>query len=129
VVTCGSFFGLIPRTLFGKFHALLATIRTLLCTLWMICYGPSYDLVVCDQVSISLPLLKTCGMKTIFYCHFPDKLQSKRGGALKKLYRSGLDFWEEVCIWFADLVYVNSRFTQNIFEKHFSTLKRLGTRT
>ena len=81
----------------------------------MICYGPSYELVVCDQVSVSLPLLKLARMRTIFYCHFPDKRQSKQGGFFKKLYRLGLDFWEEVCIWFADLVYVNSQFTQGIF--------------
>jgi alpha-1,3/alpha-1,6-mannosyltransferase len=107
----------------------MATIRTLLCTLWIICYGPAYDVVVCDQVSISLLLLKLCGMKTIFYCHFPDKLQSRQGGLLKKFYRIGLDIWEELCIWFADLVYVNSRYTQGIFDKHFTILKRLNVRT
>jgi alpha-1,3/alpha-1,6-mannosyltransferase len=129
VVVAGSFFHLIPRSIFNRFLAVLANLRTLICTLWMICYGPQFDAVVCDQVSISLPLLKLFRYRTIFYCHFPDKLLSGKRGFIKSIYRFFIDLWEEICIWFADLVYVNSRYTQGIFYKHFPLLNRLKVKT
>lgn len=93
VVVAGSFFNLIPRSIFNRFLAVLANLRTLICTLWMICYGPQFDAVVCDQVSISLPLLKLFRYRTIFYCHFPDKLLSGKRNLIKSLYRFFIDLW------------------------------------
>ncbi len=71
----GSFFGLIPDTIFGKFKCMLALIRCWVCALWMIAFADRiYRCVVVDQVSVALPLLRVFGYKTIFYCHYPDKL-------------------------------------------------------
>ena len=58
-----------------------------ICTFWMITYGPQYDIVICDQVSIVVPILRFCGYKVIFYCHYPDKLLSGKSGFFKKIYR------------------------------------------
>lgn len=51
-----------------------------------------YDVVVADQVSVVLPLLRIFGYKTIFYCHYPDKLLAgNRQSLLKKMYRFIID--------------------------------------
>mgnify|MGYP002411326379 CR=1 FL=1 len=71
VTQCGTFFGIVPKSIFNRFQAALAMIRMFLCTMWMLCYGPSYDIVVCDIVTLPLPLLKMFGSKTVYYCHFP----------------------------------------------------------
>ena len=91
----GSFFSLIPATIFGKLKGILAYIRTLICAMWLIAYDGSYRAVVCDQVSFVLPFLRMAGHKTIFYCHFPDKLLAgNRKSLLKKIYRLFIDFAE-----------------------------------
>ena len=72
-------------------------------------------MVVADQVSVVLPLLRLFGIKTIFYCHYPDKLLSGRRNALKKIYRYFIDLVEEMSLLCADKIYVNSTFTRNVF--------------
>ena len=88
----GSFYGLIPATICGRFKGILAYIRTLIAALWIICYDGGFKAVVCDQVSFVLPFLRLAGHNTIFYCHFPDKLLAgNRKNILKKIYRFFLD--------------------------------------
>ena len=89
----GDFFGLLPRSIFGRFLALMAYIRTIVCTLWMIAYDFDFDVVVCDQVSAVVPILRILGYKTIFYCHYPDKLLAPKGGLVKRVYRLFIDLW------------------------------------
>ena len=109
----GSFFGLVPATIFGRFKGLLAYIRCLLCTLWLITHQRStYEVVVADQVSVVLTLLRLFGIKTIFYCHYPDKLLSGKRNFLKKIYRFFIDTVEEWSLLCAQKVYVNSLYTQ-----------------
>ena len=74
----------------------MAYIRTLLCTFWVIMWGWKVGCrtVVADQVSVVLPLLRLFGFKTLFYCHYPDKLLAQQGGIVKKMYRWGMDLWE-----------------------------------
>ena len=109
----GSFYSLLPATIFGYFKGLLAYVRTLICALWLIFYDGAYKAVVCDQVSFVLPFLRLAGHKTIFYCHFPDKLLAgNRRGLLKKIYRLFIDFAEEISLLFAHKIYVNSQFTK-----------------
>lgn len=58
----------------------------------MIFYDGNYEVVVCDQVSFVLPFLRLAGHKTIFYCHYPDKLLAgRRANILKKIYRFFID--------------------------------------
>ena len=108
----GSFFSLIPPTISGRFKGILSYIRTLISVIWLICYDNIYDAVVVDQVSFVLPFLKLAGNRTIFYCHYPDKLLAgSRSSIMKKIYRFFMDTVEEFSLFFADKIYVNSKFT------------------
>lgn len=88
-----------------------------------------FDLIVADQITFPLPLLKRfCSPKILFYCHFPDKLlvqqQQQRGFLHRSLYRRVFDWAEEVCLARgADRVVVNSKFTQVAFMNAFPSLK------
>lgn len=122
----GTFWGLIPDTIKGRFKGLLAYIRTLLCTLWLIFYDGAYKAVVVDQVSVVLPFLRLAGHNTIFYCHFPDKLLAgQRTSFAKKFYRFFIDLAEELSLLFAKKIYVNSEYTKQIFYEHFPLLNKL----
>jgi alpha-1,3/alpha-1,6-mannosyltransferase len=55
-----------------------------------------FDIIIVDQLSVSIPLLRWTGAKIFFYCHFPDKLLTKRESLLKKIYRLPVDFVEEI---------------------------------
>ena len=126
----GSFFGIVPPTIFGKFKGLLAYIRCILCTIWLIFHQRSeYDVVVADQVSVVLPLLRLFGVKTIFYCHYPDKLLAGKRNLLKKIYRYLIDLIEQVSLLSSNKIYVNSLYTQEVFYDNFSILKKRNTKT
>lgn len=86
--------GFLPRHIKGKFYALMAYLRTILCTLWAIFFSIHYEVFIVDQISAVVPILKLCGRKVIFYCHFPDKaLSTDRKGIFKKIYRLWIDLW------------------------------------
>ena len=62
-----------------------------------------------NKVTFCLPLLYLFRRKTIFYCHYPDKLLCvERRSIIKKIYRLFLDFFEEICMFFTNMVLVNS---------------------
>ncbi|GAV04407.1 hypothetical protein RvY_14689 [Ramazzottius varieornatus] len=114
----------LPRNIFGKFYALFAYLRMILCAIWLVCFSDfPTDVIICDQVSACIPVLKMCGSNVIFYCHFPDQLLTKRESFLKKIYRAPIDKLEEYTTGMADSILVNSRFTDGIFEKTFQSLK------
>ena len=81
--------------------------------MWMgLLAAEEYECVVVDQVSGVLPLLRFFGFKTIFYCHYPDKLLVQpSSNPIKRVYRFILDLMEEVSIFFAQKIYVNSQYT------------------
>lgn len=87
-----------------------------------------YDLVICDQISAGIPLLRLCGQKCIFYCHFPDQLLTKRETVAKKFYRYPLDRFEEWTTGKANVVLVNSLFTDSMFHKTFASLDHITTK-
>lgn len=58
----------------------------------------------------------------MFYCHFPDKLLTKRDSKLKELYRVPIDKLEEWSTGMADTVTVNSQFTAGMFRKSFKSI-------
>lgn len=73
----------------------MAYIRSILCVIWLIMFDQNdYKVVVADQVSVVLPLLKLFGFKTIFYCHYPDKLLSGKTNIVKRIYRFFIDWVE-----------------------------------
>ena len=101
----------------GRFKGLLAYIRSILCVIWLIVHHcRTFEVVVADQVSVVLPLLRLFGIKTIFYCHYPDKLLSGHRNFIKKIYRFFIDLIEELSLLSAHKIYVNSQYTQEIFD-------------
>lgn len=79
-------------------------------------------MVVVDQVSSPLPLLRAWGLPTLFYCHYPDLLLTEGRVGLKKLYRAPMDWLEEVTTGKATKVLVNSEFTAQVFKNTFLRL-------
>jgi len=80
--------------------------------------------IICDQVSACIFILKIfSSAKIVFYCHFPDKLLTKRENFLKKVYRSVIDWIEERTTGLADVILVNSHFTAETFRRNFPSLK------
>ena len=79
----------LPRRIFGKFCAFCATIRMIYACIYLTLFsGICPEIIICDQISNSLPILKSfSSAKIIFYCHFPDQLLTDRKTAMKKLYR------------------------------------------
>nr|CAG4719058.1 unnamed protein product [Naegleria fowleri] len=120
----------LPRALFGYFHVLFAILRMFYCSFMMYLNHSSenYDIIIVDQVSHHIPLLKLFFPKSkiIFYCHFPDKLlvrwDDSRISLLKKLYRIPFDYFEEVTTGMAHSICVNSDFTKQIFYESFKRL-------
>ncbi|KAI9279629.1 alpha-1,3/1,6-mannosyltransferase ALG2 [Sporodiniella umbellata] len=114
----------LPRTVFGKFYIICAMVRQLILTLWVVWNEKdSYDIFFVDQLSICVPLLKWfTPSRVLFYCHFPDKMLSKRDSKLKRLYRVPIDRLEEWTTGTADTITVNSQFTLNIFRRSFPSI-------
>ncbi|CAL1374045.1 unnamed protein product [Linum trigynum] len=124
VTVYGSF---LPRHIFYRFHALCAYLRCLFVALGMLFLWPSFDVVVADQVSVVIPLLKLKrATKVVFYCHFPDLLLAQHTTALRRLYRKPIDFLEEITTGMAEVILVNSKFTASTFARTFKHLHARG---
>ncbi|KAJ6417101.1 hypothetical protein OIU84_002905 [Salix udensis] len=94
VTVYGSF---LPRHVFYRLHALCAYLRCIFVALCVLFLWPSFDVVLADQVSVVIPLLKLKkSMKVVFYCHFPDLLLAHHTTVLRRLYRKPIDFIEEI---------------------------------
>ncbi|CAL8121514.1 unnamed protein product [Orchesella dallaii] len=122
----------IPRTFLGRFVALCSYIKMIMIALYIsflaLLTSPSKrpQVIVCDQVSACIPALKLTPFifspKIMFYCHFPDLLQTSRATLLKKIYRAPLDFVEEFTTGLSDKIVVNSLFTKSVFQETFTRL-------
>lgn len=113
----------LPRRIFGT--AFCMTIRMIWAALYICLFsGLKPDVLFCDQVSNAIPILKlTSQAKIIFYCHYPDQLlTTQRTSLAKQLYRGFMDWLEEKTTGMADLILVNSRFTQGVFQETFKSL-------
>lgn len=116
----------IPRHIFGKLHVVMAILRMLWVALWLVLRSASntkrHDVIVSDQVSFAVPLLRLTGAKVLFYVHFPDKLLATRQSWLKAAYRAPIDWLEEITTRAADLLVANSKFTASMVRTHFPSL-------
>eukprot|EP01134_Creolimax_fragrantissima_P006040 CFRG6040T1 len=118
----------LPRQVMGRFHAVFAYLRMCYVSFLLVLgldglETEPYDIVVCDQVSACIPILRLSYCKILFYCHFPDKLlMTDRESLLKKIYRYPLDMLEEFTTGQAHRVVVNSEFTRRVFREHFPSL-------
>lgn len=117
----------LPRHLFHKGYAVFAYLRMIYVALYMVLFSKmTFDLIICDQISACLPILKCfTRSKIIFYCHFPDQLQTQRKTWLKRVYRWPIDTLEERTTGIADRVMVNSCFTYKVFHETFKSLSHI----
>mmetsp|Transcript_4600 Transcript_4600/g.9196 ORF Transcript_4600/g.9196 Transcript_4600/m.9196 type:complete len:348 (-) Transcript_4600:108-1151(-) len=111
--------------------ALCAYIRCILmaCCLCWRCRvgGHGYDVVIVDQVSVAVIVLRMfMTSKIVFYCHFPDLLLSKPASALHRAYRAPLNALEEWSTGLAHRTLVNSEYTKSIFKETFRSLDGRG---
>jgi len=114
----------LPRSILGRCQALCASLRMLYITLYLFA-TLTCNAVIVDQVSTPLLLLRFFGYPTLFYCHFPDLLLSAGRGGLKAVYRYPLDWLEEFTTGLADVIFVNSGFTQKVFRDTFKGLRKV----
>ncbi|KAJ3286309.1 Alpha-1,3-mannosyltransferase-like protein [Rhizoclosmatium sp. JEL0117] len=114
----------LPRSIAGKALVLCAILRNLWLAFTMLMFeSKEFDVLIVDQLSISIPILRFSGGRVLFYCHFPDKLLAKRESFIKSLYRVPFDFMEEITTRMADCTVVNSNFTRQIFKDSFTSIK------
>ncbi|XP_031556306.1 alpha-1,3/1,6-mannosyltransferase ALG2-like [Actinia tenebrosa] len=114
----------LPRHICGRLYAFWAYVRMIYAAVYLVWFsGLKPDVVLCDQVSACIPVLKWSKAKVLFYCHFPDLLLTQRKSFLKKMYRAPLDWLEEVTTGMADVILVNSKFTARTFSNTFKTLQ------
>ncbi|XP_028785934.1 alpha-1,3/1,6-mannosyltransferase ALG2-like [Neltuma alba] len=126
VTVYGSF---IPRHIFYRLHALCAYLRCLFVALCVLFLWPSFDVILADQVSVVIPVLKLKkSAKVVFYCHFPDLLLAQHTTFLRRMYRKPIDYIEEITTGMADLILVNSKFTASTFANTFKHLDARGIR-
>lgn len=119
----------LPRHIFYRFHAVCAYLRCIFVAICVLLWWPTFDIILADQVSVIIPLLKIKKLhKILFYCHFPDLLLAQHTTTLRRMYRTPIDFIEEKTTGMADLVLVNSRFTAATFAKTFRHLNAQGVR-
>ncbi|KAA0154768.1 hypothetical protein FNF29_02297 [Cafeteria roenbergensis] len=111
----------LPRQLWGGFHIFFAMLRNAWLAVCVSLLHRPYDVIICDQVSISVLVLRLLSpsARVLFYCHFPDQLLSQRTSLLKSLYRLPFDIVEELTTLLADRIVVNSNFTAGVFAKTF----------
>lgn len=89
--------------------------------------GHGYDVVIVDQVSVAVIVLRMfVSSKIVFYCHFPDLLLSKPASALHRAYRAPLNALEEWSTGLAHRTLVNSEYTKSIFKETFRSLDGRG---
>lgn len=120
----------LPRSFLGSFYLVFAALRSIYLALYLFLSQAEKDcdLIIADQITFHLPILKFCSRSgVLFYCHFPDKfLAPNSDGFLRKgLYRRLLDWAEERCLAVgAKEIVVNSQFTRMKFKEAFKTIKK-----
>lgn len=116
----------LPRTVLGRCYALCSYLRMIYAALYLTFFSSiSPDVVFVDQVSACIPILNWKPCKVIFYCHYPDQLLAARNNTLKRYYRLPLDWLEEKTTACADIILVNSYFTQGVFKNTFKSIQTL----
>jgi alpha-1,3/alpha-1,6-mannosyltransferase len=121
----------LPRSCCGKGYAVWAYIRMVYVAIYLFSYmlfgdkEQKFDVIICDQISACVPILRLTGAKVIFYCHFPDQLLTERKSFLKKVYRWPIDKLEERTTGMAHAVLVNSKFTSMKFHSTFKSLSHV----
>lgn len=91
----------LPRSLFGGYFTLLcAALRALWLSLCLWLMGVKVSVILADQISFHIPILRLCCDRLVFYCHFPDKWLAPPSTSWLRtgIYRRLLDWLEEKTI-------------------------------
>lgn len=116
----------IPTQLFGYFQLVFSSIRMFFISFWILLFArQKYEIIIVDQLSHSIPILKLTKAKILFYCHFPDQLLAPKSPNLLRqwIYRGILDRLEGRTMSFADRLVVNSYFTAGVFMSTFRKIQ------
>ena len=117
----------LPRHFIYKGYALFAYIRMIYVAIYLVFFSKmTFDVIICDQISACIPVLRWSRANVVFYCHFPDQLLTQRKTWLKKVYRCPIDTLEEKTTGMANIVLVNSKFTSNVFHTTFKSLSHVS---
>jgi len=102
----------VPLHFAGRLRAPLAIARMVAIGNAAVRAQAGFDVILCDAVSHSIPLLRRRTRAAIvFYCHFPDLLLTPQRVGWYRWYRVPVDRWETAGMNAADHVLVNSAFT------------------
>ncbi|MBI4773020.1 MAG: glycosyltransferase [Deltaproteobacteria bacterium] len=114
----------IPNDVKSHFRAPCSIARTAFAAMVMGMHA-SFDVVFCDLVPHIIPLVRRMAKsKVIYYCHYPDKLLTPERARWYRFYRAPIDRLEEFGLRSADLILVNSSFTESVFRETFPRLCR-----
>ena len=119
----------LPRSLFGRFHAILAALRCTFVALY-VCLFCKFDVAIVDIVSLPILVFALFRKPVLFYCHYPDKLLAHtlnpgvKASPLKRFYRNVVDFAEQFALRYASSVCCNSQFTARMFTVAFPKLRQ-----
>ncbi|MFK8067571.1 MAG: glycosyltransferase [Gammaproteobacteria bacterium] len=114
----------LPTSFFQRVQVLCALLKMAWVSLRLRFSGKHYDLLICDLVSHTLPLLgKGIAEQKIFYGHYPDQYLTAPRTGWYRYYRRIFDQLEETGLSFVDHVIVNSKFTQSKFLQAFPKIE------
>ncbi len=94
-------------------------------TLYFVFSFAKFDLVVVDQITLPIPILRLFKYKVLYYCHFPEAmLNDNKVTPVIRVYRFVMDIIEQFCLYFATVICFNSNFTRNTVESTFPFVKK-----
>lgn len=100
-------------------------VRMFFISLYFVLSCSGSDLVVVDQITFPIPLLRLFRHKVLYYCHFPEALlNDNKPSKLGKIYRFILDWIEVICLYFASIICFNSNYTKDNVEAVFPSVKK-----
>lgn len=117
----------LPDSVFGRLSHICFIVKFMVMVFKvLLTTRTKFDLVIVDEHPFVLPLVRLFRKRTIYYMHYPVKLvgETQRGGSW--LVFKLLGVLEEISLLFASVVFVNSRFIQELYRKYFRVASRLG---
>jgi len=73
VIVHGDF---LPRSLFRSFSIVFAILRSLFLAFCILFSKEKFDVIFCDQISASIPILRLTGSKVLFFINLNDILKN-----------------------------------------------------
>lgn len=115
----------IPPRIKGRLHALMSYIRMLFIVLYFVFSFAKFDLVVVDQITLPIPILRLFKYKVLYYCHFPEALlNDNKRTFLVVIYRKIIDTIEILCMYLANVICFNSEYTRSSLEATFPSMRK-----